>query len=271
MALERPDLLSPLKERGLYDPLSEVTRAERKLLLLVSLICLALTWSDLLPTRVEALGIEISTADRLNLILLLGLTLLYFLVAFITYVLADFAQWRVARDLAQRTSSEAVAPIAVMAKDMSANSTDDERLNILSFVSTDLAVGRTVLRRIRFRTWFELIVPLLAASVAVLSVVAELSGFDDPDNLLTFTWNAAPTPVLLILILVLLLIVSIYRRKSGPRFRSPLRFRLGHRIIALGKLVPFSKRLQQGVLRLGLKVMTGGRSSSSDQGPQADA
>lgn len=81
MDLKPPDVLGPLKDAALYDPLAEVTRSERKHLLLVSLVCLALTWSDLLPTKIEALGIEISPADRSNLVILLGLTLLYFLAA----------------------------------------------------------------------------------------------------------------------------------------------------------------------------------------------
>jgi ABC-type multidrug transport system fused ATPase/permease subunit len=254
VAVDRPDVLSPLKDRELYDPLAEVTRAERKLLLLVSLICLALTWSDLLPTKVEALGIEISTADRRNLVMLLGLTLLYFIVAFVTYAAADLAQWRVVRNLAQRRSSEAVAPIAAMAKEMSSATPDNEKLSLMSYVTSDVALGQSSLRRIRFRTWFESVVPLAVATVAAISVVAELTGFDDPTNLVLFTWHAAPIAVTLVGTLLLLLTLSVVRRHRGPRYKLPWRMRLAHKVIGLAKLFPFSKKLQQLFLRLGLQL-----------------
>lgn len=267
MAADRPDVLSPLKDRELYDPLTEVTRAERKLLLLVSLICLALTWSDLLPTKVEALGIdEISTADRRNLVMLLGLTLLYFIVAFVTYSAADLAQWRVARNLAQRRSSEAVAPVAAMAKEMSSSTPDNEKLNLMSYVTSDVALGQSSLRRIRFRTWFESGIPLAVAAVAAISVVAELTGFDDPASLVLFIWHAAPIAVTLVGTLLLLFTLSVVRRHRGPRYKLPWRMRLAHRVIGLAKLFPFSKKVQQFFLRLGLQLFK----SSKDPGPPAN-
>lgn len=55
---------------------------------MVSLISLALTSADLIPTKIESLGIEVSPANRDALIALLGVTLLYFLVAFAVYASA---------------------------------------------------------------------------------------------------------------------------------------------------------------------------------------
>lgn len=150
-------------------------------------------------------------------------------------------------------------PTARMAKELSTVKPDDAKLNFMLFVSKDAAAGSTALRRSRRRAWFEFGVPLPIALVAALSTVAELTGFDDPDNLLLFTWNASPVAVVLVAALLVLLLVSVYKRYTGPRVRSSFRFRLGHRVIAVGKLFPFSKRLQRRFLTLGLSVMTGRR------------
>src|SRR2546430_6802694 len=78
----------------LRDPLSNVTRNERKLLLAVSAIGLVLRNAGLVPTKIAALGIEFSQIDQKILLRATGLIVLYFLCAFVLYAVSDFVAWR---------------------------------------------------------------------------------------------------------------------------------------------------------------------------------
>ncbi len=78
----------------LRDPLAEVTRNERKLLLAVSAIGLIVRHAGLVPTKIAALGIEFSQIDQKMLLKAMGAIVLYFLGAFIIYALSDFVAWR---------------------------------------------------------------------------------------------------------------------------------------------------------------------------------
>lgn len=80
----------------LQDPLSDVTRAERKMLLGLSAVGLVIARSGLVPSRISALGIEFDRADQSALLGMLAAVIVYFLVAFVVYATSDFVAWRVA-------------------------------------------------------------------------------------------------------------------------------------------------------------------------------
>jgi hypothetical protein len=86
----------------LRDPLSEVTRNERKFLLAVSAIGLIVLHAGLVPTKIAALGIEFSQIDQKILLKAIGAIILYFLCAFILYALSDFVAWRLEFHSARR-------------------------------------------------------------------------------------------------------------------------------------------------------------------------
>ena len=77
-----------------YDPLSEVTRRERRALLGLSMLGLALVKIPLVPSKLAAFGIEFSDMSRQNFALMYALVVGYFLAAFIIYALSDFIAWR---------------------------------------------------------------------------------------------------------------------------------------------------------------------------------
>ena len=77
----------------LRDPLSEVTRKERVYLLGTSMVGIAILKTGLVPTQITALGIEFQEADQEIFLSLLGLVVLYFLVAYIVYAASDFLAW----------------------------------------------------------------------------------------------------------------------------------------------------------------------------------
>jgi hypothetical protein len=77
----------------LKDPLSDVTRKERVYLLATSTIGIAIVKTGLVPSEISALGIQFEEANQSTLLLLLGMIVAYFLVAFIIYAVADFFAW----------------------------------------------------------------------------------------------------------------------------------------------------------------------------------
>jgi hypothetical protein len=73
----------------LRDPLDEVTRRERTHLLLSSLVAVVVSKAGILPTKIESLGIEFTSSNRHAIIVLLGVVVGYFLLAFIVYGFFD--------------------------------------------------------------------------------------------------------------------------------------------------------------------------------------
>ncbi len=78
----------------LEDPLSEVTRKERRNLLAAAAIALSMAKIGLVPTKITALGIEFSPAERSRLFFVLAAIVGYFLTTFIVYATSDLVGWR---------------------------------------------------------------------------------------------------------------------------------------------------------------------------------
>lgn len=77
-----------------YDPLSEVTRKERRALLGLAVLGVALVKVPLVPEKFSALGIDLTLQNQQNFLLLYAMVLVYFLAAFLLYGLADYTAWR---------------------------------------------------------------------------------------------------------------------------------------------------------------------------------
>lgn len=78
----------------LSDPLSEVSRRERRNLLLTSLTGILIAKVGLIPSRISALGIEFTLLEQQALMTSVSFVIGYFVLAFILYGLADFFVWR---------------------------------------------------------------------------------------------------------------------------------------------------------------------------------
>ena len=87
--------LTPLDIR-VRDPLSHVTRNERRSLLAVSTLGVALVETGLIPVKIDALGIEFTQADQRSVLIIVALSAVYFLIAFTIYAASDFVAWRLA-------------------------------------------------------------------------------------------------------------------------------------------------------------------------------
>src|SRR5687767_6983866 len=78
------------------DPLSEVTRKERRALLAAALLGVAISQTGLLPTEISALGVTFGSTDQKALLIVLATVTGYFLLAFVIYAASDFVAWRLA-------------------------------------------------------------------------------------------------------------------------------------------------------------------------------
>ena len=78
----------------LVDPLSEVTRKERRMLLGLSMLGVFFTQGGALPTRITTLGVELNAGDQQAFLSILAVGLVYFLSAFFLYAVSDFIVWR---------------------------------------------------------------------------------------------------------------------------------------------------------------------------------
>lgn len=78
----------------LGDPLSSVTRRERRLLLGVSIFSIAVVKTGLVPSKISALGIEFANTDQRSILWIIALIGFYFLCAFLLYAASDFLSWR---------------------------------------------------------------------------------------------------------------------------------------------------------------------------------
>ena len=102
---ERGRVSTVKSEATLRDPLSEVTRKERRTLLGVAALGIVVARAGIVPSRISALGVEFGKTDQLTLLRMLALIIGYFLLAFLTYALSDFMAWRLAVLTALRKST----------------------------------------------------------------------------------------------------------------------------------------------------------------------
>jgi hypothetical protein len=77
------------------DPLGELARKERTMLLLISVVAIGISKAGLVPTKIVGFGVEFSNIDRSAILWLLVATVLYFMVTFLAHALPDFLSWQV--------------------------------------------------------------------------------------------------------------------------------------------------------------------------------
>jgi hypothetical protein len=79
---------------SLRDPLSQVTRNERRMLLAISVLSIFIARTGLVPTKISALGIDLEKTDQQAFLLVMALVVAYFVIAFVLYGMTDFLSWR---------------------------------------------------------------------------------------------------------------------------------------------------------------------------------
>src|ERR1700689_2155843 len=76
------------------DTLSEVTRKQRRNLIIASVVGFLVSKVGLLPTRIVVLDLEFSALSQRGFMIMVGAVISYFLLAFVIYGTSDFFAWR---------------------------------------------------------------------------------------------------------------------------------------------------------------------------------
>lgn len=76
------------------DPLSEVTRKQRRSLMAISLLSFVVVQLGIIPEEITAIGFKFSMAEGNTTFLVLTLLIIYFIIAFVIYSASDFVTWR---------------------------------------------------------------------------------------------------------------------------------------------------------------------------------
>lgn len=90
----RGSMTDPNPSTFLEDPLSTISRAEHRNLLISCVVALLVSFAGLVPSKVSALGIELTAPEQRAFIITLAGIILYFSIAFLAYGLTDFFIWR---------------------------------------------------------------------------------------------------------------------------------------------------------------------------------
>lgn len=174
--LQNAGVLEAVEDTRVLDPLSEVTRRERKALLLVSLMALAISVGGLVPSEIQALGITLSQAERDSILVLISLSILYLLAGFWIYTLADLRS----RDLAIALGRQKISPdlasemstvperfkTIIDSKDFGNFTTDPEIKKFFSVIE-ELKLVDQIWTAGTFRVAFDYYLPVFVGLVAI--------------------------------------------------------------------------------------------------------
>jgi hypothetical protein len=167
--------LQLLRVSQLDDPLTEVTRRERRNLLGVSLVSLAITMGGLIPTQISALGLIVSTSEQAGLLILLALTLVYFLLAFLIFGFTDLNNWRIRFRLCTEISRTPIGPIRYVHSSNSPNQFDAwEYLNRRIANIEEDKLARSFVSSSTVRMAFEFLVP---CGIGIVALAATLDSY----------------------------------------------------------------------------------------------
>ena len=106
---EKEERAEITEARALVDPLSEESRKERRALLTVSVTQLVVAVGGVIPSRIDALGVELSAGDTGRLLGVLCAVQIDLLTAFWIYSTADLKAWAMDRE---RVFSSSAARLA---------------------------------------------------------------------------------------------------------------------------------------------------------------
>lgn len=149
-----------------YDPLTETTRKERKVLLGIAALGIAIVKVPLVPTKFSTLGIEFASINQANILTLYALLVAYFLVAFLIYGFSDYVAWRRSQAIHYR---EYIRQDALTRKTLGAEEDQDARKRFTEegCPYSGLASYRSATLAAAVRASFEFLVPIAVATYSV--------------------------------------------------------------------------------------------------------
>jgi hypothetical protein len=155
-----------------YDPLSDITRRERRSLLGLSVVAIATVKVPILPEKISALGIDFSLKNQQTFLSIFALVLAYYLAAFLIYAMTDYIAWRRSKVITQHeyTRQKLSSSIALgkeAEKMLIEELAKDKEMSYRGFASYSAAVHASRLRAI-----FEFFVPIAVSAYASWNLVS---------------------------------------------------------------------------------------------------
>ena len=160
--------MTAIRERELADPLSAVTRAERRSVLLTNLVLFALVFGRLTPSKITAFGVEVTRANTRVLIGIITGMAYYFWISFLIYHKADERAWLAEKhDLESEQAADVKNEAAVLTVAKTGGHAEWQKSHL---------AGRLQSRSIyEVRRWFEFWVPaILGAANPIVCFVGML-------------------------------------------------------------------------------------------------
>lgn len=158
------------------DALSERTRKERRSLLLASLLGMAITWGNLIPSQISAFGIVVSDVEQKSLLALLFFVVTYFLCGFLLYAVPEYRHWHVRDQLFRERLAGFFKPKADTARGHAVGDLDNEAILAVAAAARHAQLAGGLLAGARARALFDFAVPALAALVALTFILASALG-----------------------------------------------------------------------------------------------
>ncbi len=158
-------------EKALVDPLSEVTRKERRMLLGLSMLGVFFAKTGIVPNKVSALGIELAATEQSSFFYVLAAMLVYFIFAFILYAFSDFIVWKKAvieLDVSEYKNHVIERENEYRPKDPIAEEVSSSRLMLYRKNRVWLSAKKPVSM---IRSFFEFILPIIVGGVSLLLVI----------------------------------------------------------------------------------------------------
>lgn len=180
---ENPNPLDTVTDATATDPLSAVTRGERKALLAACAVGLAISVGGLVPQKIEALGIAVSASQKENLLQILAGVIAFFVAGFVIYAWADLKRRETiaaqARGRVRPVMDEAMKQYRSAeeqwkgseAKDSSALF-QDERFLRLAALSEQAKLAQKVSRVATIRVIFDVHLPIAIGFGTILTILA---------------------------------------------------------------------------------------------------
>lgn len=168
-----------LRESQLADPLSVPTRGQRKLLLSLSLVAIAITWADLVPSKVDQLGIQVSLTNQHSILILLAGAVSLAVTTFVFYAQSDLSQWNIRREIFTAAMSTLIAETRFAGEaDVTSTNTPPEvtELELLALNAAENMnfYGKILLSGSRMRLFVDLVIPCCLGCIAFGMILFEL-------------------------------------------------------------------------------------------------
>ena len=161
-------MADPDPKSFLADPLSDITRKERRNLIAASFFGVLVAYGGFIPTKVTTFGIELSNLEQTTFVTLVLGVVLYFFLAFTIYGLSDFVVWR-------KTYLDYLRDLAVASENVSYEDAQYEDY-LFSGIPSAAWIYSLSGKISYVRIGFEFGVPMAAGVLSMAALFLELRG-----------------------------------------------------------------------------------------------